>query len=127
MDPWFLGKKGLVIKRWEKTFSPKSENFNLFLKWVSLTGLHPSCWHPCVIVRIVKAIGSLVTIERSTRLKFKFIDARFVVNLDISKPMMKEIKLKIEDGRELMQPIAYENLPIQCGIYKSMNTIQKIT
>ena len=33
--------------------------------------------------------------------------------------MMKEIKLKIEYGREWMQPIVYENLLIQCGICKS--------
>lgn len=47
----------------------------------------------------MKAIGSLVTIERETRLKSKFIDARFMVNLDIYKPFMKDIKLKI-DGKE---------------------------
>lgn len=119
MGPWFLRKKGLVIKRWEKTFLPDSENFNLIPTWFSLPGLHPSCWHPCVMAGIAKAIGSLVTIERSTRLKLKFTDARFVVNLDISKSMMKEIKLKTEDGGEWMQPIVYENLSIQCGICKS--------
>jgi len=29
LRPWFLGKKGLVIKRWDKIFSPEIENFNL--------------------------------------------------------------------------------------------------
>jgi len=119
MGPWFLGKKGLVIKRWEKTFSPKSEYFNLIPTWVSLPELQPYYWNPYVIVIIAKGIGSLITIERSTRLKFKFTDARFVVNLDISKSMIKKIKLKIEDGRGCMQPIVYENMPVQCVICKS--------
>jgi len=33
-----------------------------------------------------------------------------MINLDISKHMMMEIKLKIEDGKEWMQSIVYENL-----------------
>ena len=33
--------------------------------------------------------------------------------------MMNEIKLKIKDGREWMQPIVYENFLVQCGICKS--------
>lgn len=38
---------------------------------------------------------------------------------------MKEIKLKAEDGREWIQSIVYENLPVQCGIYKSFNHYAK--
>lgn len=42
-----------------------------------------------------------------------------MVNLDISKPMIKEIKLKIEYGRKWIQLVIYENLLVQCGICKS--------
>jgi len=125
MGPCFLGKKGLVIKQWEKPFSLESENFNLIPTWVSLPKLHPSCCHLCVIARIAKAIRSLITIEWSTRLKLKFTNAIFVVNLDIYKPMMNEIKLKIEDGREWIKPIVYENMLVQCGICKSYEHYEK--
>ena len=100
MGPWFTGKKGLVIKRREKAFFLESTNFNIIPTWISLPKLPPSCWYPCIIGIIMKVIGYFITIERWTRWKFEFIDARFMINLDISKPMMKEIKFILKYGRE---------------------------
>lgn len=125
LGPCILGKKGMVIEKWEKSFSPKTKNFNLIPTWVSLLRLHPSCWHPSVIIGVIKVISTLVTIKRATRLKLKLIDYRFIVNLDITKSLMKEIRFKVEYGREWIQPIVYENFPIQCNICKSFDYYAK--
>lgn len=61
-----------------------------------------------MIFGVAKSIISLVTIKRVTRLKLEFTDAQFVVNLDITKPLMKELKLRINDGVEWIQLIVYE-------------------
>lgn len=68
---------------------------------------------------VAKAIGILVTIERVTRLRQKLIYARFITNIDITKPLRKYIEINIECGRTQIQPIFYENIPIESGICKS--------
>lgn len=99
LGPWFLEKKGLLIKRWDNNFTLEYENFNLIPTWVSLLGLHPSCWHASVITKIEKVIKTLVTIERATQLRQNLIDVRFIANIDISKLLRKEIKILTKDGR----------------------------
>jgi len=39
--------------------------------------------------------------------------------LNILKPLMKEIKLKIEDGKEWIQLIECDNMPVQYRICES--------
>jgi len=51
---------------------------------MSLLDLHLSYWYPNVIVGVAKIIGSLVIIERAMPLKIKFMDARFIINVDIT-------------------------------------------
>lgn len=125
LGPKFWGKKELVIKRWEKNFSLDIENFNLILTYILLPELHPYFFNPSVIVGVAKVIGSLVTIEWETWLKLKLVDARFIVNLDITKPLMKEIQLNIEDKREWIQPSICKNFLVQYGICKSFDHYAK--
>lgn len=87
--------------------------------------MHPSYWHSSVIAGVAKVIGTLVTIERATSLRHTLIDARFIANIDISKPLRKEVEIKIEDKRTWIQPIFYENIPVQCGICKSFDHYAK--
>ena len=39
LGPWFLGKKGLVLKKWYKGFRSKIEHINLIATWISLPNL----------------------------------------------------------------------------------------
>lgn len=65
--PWFLGKKGLVLKKWYKGFRPKIENINLIPTWINLPNLPPEYWHMSVIIEIACNAKEFISIDRAIR------------------------------------------------------------
>lgn len=67
LGPQFMGRKGLVLKRWYKGFKTKTENINIISTWISLPNLPLDYQHMSVIMSIANSVGELISIQRETR------------------------------------------------------------
>lgn len=117
LGPWFLGRKGLVLKKWHVGFRPEKENFNIVPVWMNLPNLPSTFWNMNIIAAIANRIGELVTIDRTPLNESRMEVARFCIHLDITGELDHKIYLDTEDGESWEQEIVYEHLPIRCKVY----------
>lgn len=89
LDPWFLGVKGLIIKRQHKGFRPETENLYLVPVWISLLNLPIEFWNMNIIAGIAKVVKTLVSIDNPTKTGNRMMEARFYVNAYVSKDLLK--------------------------------------
>lgn len=106
------------MKRWKNSFRSENENLNIILTWVHFPQLPIKYYNVNIIARITKGIGELITIDKVTILRNRMAEARICVNINITKELLKEIHIYEEDGGSFLQSILYENLSMQCNLYK---------
>ncbi|VFQ76154.1 unnamed protein product [Cuscuta campestris] len=112
---WNINGSQMVVTKWTPSFHADSES-PVFLVWVSLTHLPIHLQEAKALHSIASSIRHPLMMDASTAAKTRPSMARFCVEIDISKDLLKKIWID-NGGLGFFQPVTYENLPefgIQC-------------
>lgn len=105
--PWVMFGHYLSVQPWMASFSTERDVFGSQVVWVRLPAL-PECFNSeCLLREIDQLIGTVVKIDLNMRQARRGRFARLGVNIDLSKPLVSKIRIKI-------QRVEYEGLPTVC-------------
>ncbi|KAL0297127.1 UNVERIFIED_CONTAM: hypothetical protein Sradi_6764800 [Sesamum radiatum] len=104
------------VFKWSPTFTPDHES-SIVPIWVSLPELPAHLFQKAALYAIANNIGTPLQIADSTYNKSNLSKARVCVEIDILKPPLEEIDIKI-CGATIVQKIEYEQVPHYCSLCK---------
>ena len=107
---YFLNRAPIVVKKWNANFDFKAE----ILRWIRLPNLPLHCWGEETLSRIVSALGVPVIADECTARQLKVSYARVLVEVNITKEFVKDIKVRDNTGREFTQRAIPEWRPFFC-------------
>ncbi|XP_058748829.1 uncharacterized protein LOC131621809 [Vicia villosa] len=118
--PYTLRNIPLMIKEWKPDFNLKRDMLRTIPLWVKLPRLPLHLWGAKSLSKIGSALGVPLVTDECTASKLRVSYARILVEVDITKELIKEIAIKDCEGRKLMQPVEYEWKPLYCDRCKSI-------
>ncbi|KAL0327396.1 UNVERIFIED_CONTAM: hypothetical protein Sangu_1817600 [Sesamum angustifolium] len=104
------------VFKWSPTFTPEQES-SITPIWVSFPELPAHLYRNDALFAIANNIGTPLQIADSTLNQTNLAKARVCVEIDLLKPLLKEIDLKI-CGTTIVQNIVYEHVPNYCSLCK---------
>lgn len=112
--PYFLNKAPMIVKKWSKEFDFKEEILRVIPVWIRLPSLPLHCWGAETLSRIMSAVGVPVVADDCTAKQLKVSYARVLVEIDVTKEFMKEIRIRDDKGKEFFQKAIPEWKPYYC-------------
>nr|POE84935.1 uncharacterized protein CFP56_64328 [Quercus suber] len=107
--PWFVGGHFLNIRVWEPNFKPSTAVCNMVAVWIRFPELPIEFYALCVLKEIGNAIGPVLWIDSNTAAGARGRYARICVQIDLNKPLVRQILLKGQ-----IQDIQYEGINSLC-------------
>ncbi|KAK4411553.1 hypothetical protein Sango_0228300 [Sesamum angolense] len=104
------------VFKWSPTFTPEQES-SITPIWVSFLELPAHLYRKDAPFAIANNIGTPLQIADSTLNQSNLAKAQVCVEIDLPKPLLKEIDLKIYDAI-IVQNIVYEHIPNYCSLCK---------
>ncbi|CAI0457292.1 unnamed protein product [Linum tenue] len=86
--PWLLGETYLTVHIWCKGFNPWKAEVSSTMIWVQLPELPIEFINKEAVVRIAKAIGNPIRVDRATELGARGKFARVCVEVDLTQPLL---------------------------------------
>ncbi|KAL0386800.1 UNVERIFIED_CONTAM: hypothetical protein Sradi_2561800 [Sesamum radiatum] len=112
----YLNGFPMRVFKWYPTFTPDNES-SIVPIWVNLPALPAHLFRKETLFAIASNIGTPLQIADSTFNQSNLSKARVCVEIDLLKPFLKEIDLKI-CGETIVQRIEYEETPRYCTLCK---------
>jgi hypothetical protein len=112
--PYTLRNIPLMLKEWKVDFDLKRDMLRTMPLWVKLPKLPLHLWSASSLSKITSAIGVPIASDECTANKLRVSYARILVEVDITKELIKEIAIKDREGRKLIQYVEYEWKPMFC-------------
>ncbi|XP_058784538.1 uncharacterized protein LOC131659349 [Vicia villosa] len=103
-----------MLKEWKEDFNLKRDMLRTLPLWVKLQKLPLHLWGAKGLSKIGSAIGVPLVTDECTANKLRVSYARILIEVDVTKEMVKEIAIKDCEGRKLMQPVEYEWKSLYC-------------
>ncbi|KAG5631263.1 hypothetical protein H5410_002980, partial [Solanum commersonii] len=95
-------------------FNSKEEILTTTPLWIKLPNLPLNCWNPKVLSKMGSSFGKPQYADECTTQVNRISFARILVEVDITKPLPKVIKIHVPKGRVLEQKIWFEWKPTFC-------------
>ena len=108
MVPGFLVSIFLAIRQWEPEFKASTAMLSLVAVWVRLLELPIEFYEPSALLKIGRAIGSVLRIDSHTASGEKGRFARLCVQVNLDKPLVRKL---------------YLGKPAQNVLYEGINTL----
>ncbi|CAO2813667.1 unnamed protein product [Amaranthus hypochondriacus] len=112
--PYFLNKAPMIVKKWNTEFDFNDEILRVIPVWIRLPSLPLHCWGVETLSRIVSAVGVPILADDCTAKQTKVSYARVLVEVDVTKEFVKEIKIRDNNGKEFVQKAIPEWKPYYC-------------
>ncbi|KAF8402089.1 hypothetical protein HHK36_013041 [Tetracentron sinense] len=113
--PWFVDGKPIILKPWSKDVSLVKSATQSIPVWVRFPGLNLHMWNESTLSRIASSIGVPLFTDKLTADKSRLSFARVCIEVDAAKPLKTEVKIKIGEGKFLIQKVLYDWKPIRCS------------
>ncbi|KAL0324945.1 UNVERIFIED_CONTAM: hypothetical protein Sradi_5063800 [Sesamum radiatum] len=113
---WYLNGFPMRVFKWSPTFTPEQES-SIIPIWVNFSELPAHLYRKDALFAIANNIGTPLQIADSTFNQSNLAKARVCVEIDLIKPLLKEIDLNI-CGATIVQNIVYEDIPNYCSLCK---------
>src|SRR4051812_36217748 len=101
-----------MLKEWKADFNLKRDMMRTLPLWVKLPKFPLHLWGAKSLCKIGSAIGVPLVTDECTANKLRVSYARILIEVDVTKEMVKEIAIKDCEGRKLMQSVEYEWKPL---------------
>ena len=113
-EPWAYDKHLIVLKRIEEEEAIEDVEFNRISFWVQIHGLPVRRMNPEVATTLVSPMGKVEKLADGETSVDGGQAMRVRVNMDITKPLSRGRKVRLEQGRETWIALKYERLPNYC-------------
>ncbi|KAL6500903.1 hypothetical protein OROHE_025100 [Orobanche hederae] len=112
--PYFIKNQPMVLKQWTPQFEFKEYQLTKLLVWVKLPQLPLGYRSKKSLNMIASMLGKPLHSDECTLKQNKVGFVRVLVELDVSQPVMKSVRIKVSGGEPHVQIVEYENLPEFC-------------
>ncbi|XP_052190577.1 uncharacterized protein LOC127800160 [Diospyros lotus] len=112
--PYFVYGRPLMLKILPNCFEFDADSFCSVPVWITLPGLPIQCWHPVALGKIVSKVGKPITTDKMTATLERVSFARVLVEVDASKDLIRNVRIKLPTGKFRDQLVAYEFEPKFC-------------
>ncbi|XP_019236661.1 PREDICTED: uncharacterized protein LOC109216895 [Nicotiana attenuata] len=99
---------------WSASFDFANEVLKTIPLWIQLPKLPLSCWEDDSLSRIGSTLGIPIYADACTTRVERISYARILVEMDVTKPLPKQIKVEDPNRREFEQEVWYDWLPQYC-------------
>ncbi|KAK4713550.1 hypothetical protein R3W88_019457 [Solanum pinnatisectum] len=110
----YLMRRPVIMKPWVLEFNFKEEILTTIPFWVKLPNLPLNCWNEVVLSKIGSILGKPLYADECTSQVNRISFARILVEVDITRPLPKVIKMHDPKGKVLEQQVWFEWKPIFC-------------
>ncbi|KAH0658802.1 hypothetical protein KY285_027348 [Solanum tuberosum] len=101
--PHYFLKRHVIIKPWLSEFNFKEEIFTTISIWIKLPNLPLNCWNSVVLSKIGSSLGQPLYADECTTQASRISFARILIEMDVTRPLPKIIKIRDPKGRVLEQ------------------------
>ncbi|XP_015169869.1 uncharacterized protein [Solanum tuberosum] len=112
--PHHLLRRPVIMKPWVPEFNFKEEILTTIPLWVKIPNLPLNCWNSVVLSNIGSSLGNPLYADECTTQTSRISFARILVEVDVTRPLAKVIKIKYPKGRIVEQKVWYEWKPMFC-------------
>lgn len=114
--PYFMGRALMIVKSWTTKFDFYEEVLSVIPVWFRLPKLPLHYWGEESLSQIVSAIGVPLYGDDCTSKQLKVSYARVLVEVDITKPLVKHVRIRDNTGKEFARLVVPEWYPFYCPI-----------
>ena len=82
--------------------------------WVRFPSLHLKFWSRSIISKIASLVGTPLFMDKATSSFEKLAYVRCFVEINATKPLVNQVKIKVEGGETTHVDVNYEWLPPTC-------------
>ena len=112
--PYFVYNKPLILKVMPEFFDFSDDELHSVPLWVQLRNLPLELWGNNSLSKILSRIGRPLRMDSRTASRSVVSYARALVEVDVSKVMLKKLKVKLRNGMSFQVDVWYENIPDFC-------------
>lgn len=106
--PHYMMRMLVIMKPWTPEFNFKEEILTIIPLWVKPPNLPFNCWNPIILSKIGKSLGKPLYVDECTTQVSRISLARILVEVDVTRPLPKTIKIHDHKGRMMEQQIWYD-------------------
>ncbi|KAH0685684.1 hypothetical protein KY290_017201 [Solanum tuberosum] len=112
--PHYLLKRPVIMKPWLPEFNFKEETLTTIPLWIKLPNLPLNCWNSVVLSKIGSSLEKPLYADECTTQASRISFARILIEMDVTRPLPKMIKIRDPKGKVLEQQVWYEWKPLFC-------------
>ncbi|XP_015170646.1 uncharacterized protein [Solanum tuberosum] len=112
--PHYLLKRPVIMKPWLPEFNFKEEILTTIPLWIKLPNLPLNCWNFVVLSKIGSSLGKPLYADECTTQASRISFVRILIEIDVTRPLPKMIKIRDPKGKMLDQQVWYEWKPLFC-------------
>ncbi|XP_019224270.1 PREDICTED: uncharacterized protein LOC109205957 [Nicotiana attenuata] len=108
------------MKAWSADFNLHDGVLKTNPLWVRFPNLPLNCWSMKALSKIGSALGKPVYADECTTRSIRISYARMLIEMDVTKPLPRTVKLQDPKGKTILQEITYDWEPAFCAKYLKM-------
>ncbi|XP_015168706.1 uncharacterized protein [Solanum tuberosum] len=109
-----LLRRPIIMKPWVLEFNFKEEILTTIPLWVKIPNLPLNYWNSVVLSKIGSSVGKPLYADECTTQTSRISFARILMEVDVTRPLTKVIKIQDPKGKIVEQKVWYEWKPIFC-------------
>ncbi|XP_019258105.1 PREDICTED: uncharacterized protein LOC109236384 [Nicotiana attenuata] len=113
--PHMVNNRPIIMKAWSAYFNLHDEVLKTVLLWVRFPNLPLNCWSMKSLSKIGSALGNPVYADECTTGSIRISYARMLIEMDVTKPLPRIVKLQDPKGKTILQGITYDWEPAFCA------------
>lgn len=115
--PYSINNRPIILKQWSPDYDHNAAFLTEVPLWVTFPKLPMNYWSCASLSRIASAVGVPLYADECIAKQTRISYARMLIEVNVTKPLVREILLKDPSGRELIQVVNYEWAPAYCNKY----------
>ncbi|XP_070025494.1 uncharacterized protein [Nicotiana sylvestris] len=112
--PHTINNKPMIMKVWSDDFNVHDEVLKTIPLWVRFPNLPINCWGMKALSKIGSTLGNPIYADECTTGSVRISYARMLIEMDITKPLPRYVKLQDHKGRLIQQEVTYDWEPKYC-------------
>lgn len=118
--PHMIYGRPMIVKAWAPNFNFNDEILRTIPLWVRLPNLPLNCWSSDSLSRLGSVVGVPVCADEYTTNQSRISYARLLIEVDITKELIRTIPIENEEGKLIEQQVFYEWTPAYCTMCKKI-------
>ncbi|XP_075091784.1 uncharacterized protein LOC142171953 [Nicotiana tabacum] len=113
--PYMMNSKSVIVKMWNADFDFNDDGLKTIPLWIQFPNLPLNCWEDDSLSIIGSTLGVPLYADACTKKVECIAYARILVEIDIIRPLPKQIMVEDPNGREFEQEVWYDWMPMYCN------------